>query len=57
MSYQCSATLNKKSSCGSEKCSTKERTLSIVKPDCVGKNTIGGVVNLLEQAGCREKME
>jgi nucleoside-diphosphate kinase len=28
-----------------------ERTLSIIKPDAVAKNHIGGIINMLEQAG------
>lgn len=30
---------------------TKERTLSIVKPDAVGQNHIGGIISRLEKAG------
>ena len=30
-----------------------ERTFSIIKPDAVAKNSIGGIVNLLEQGGLR----
>jgi nucleoside-diphosphate kinase len=32
-----------------------ERTLSIIKPDAVEKNTIGGVVQLIEGAGLKVK--
>jgi nucleoside-diphosphate kinase len=30
---------------------TRERTLSIIKPDAVGKNHIGSIIALLEKAG------
>lgn len=30
-----------------------ERTLSIIKPDAVGKNVIGGVIGRIEQAGLK----
>lgn len=30
-----------------------ERTLSIIKPDAVAKNAIGGIINKLEQGGLR----
>lgn len=30
---------------------TKEQTLSIIKPDAVAKNHIGGIINMLEMAG------
>jgi nucleoside-diphosphate kinase len=30
-----------------------ERTFSIIKPDAVAKNTVGGIINLLEQGGLR----
>ena len=32
-----------------------ERTLSIVKPDAVEKNTIGGIVQMIEAAGLKVK--
>jgi nucleoside-diphosphate kinase len=32
---------------------TKERTLSIIKPDAVAQNSIGGVISYLEKAGLR----
>ena len=30
-----------------------ERTLSMIKPDAVGKNHIGGIINMLEQGGLK----
>lgn len=30
---------------------TKEKTLSIIKPDAVGKNNIGGIISLFEKGG------
>lgn len=30
-----------------------ERTLSIIKPDAVGKNNIGGIISYLEKAGLK----
>lgn len=46
------------SCCGSPKsCSSKmsmqEQTLSIIKPDCVGKNHIGAIIDMFEKAGLR----
>jgi nucleoside-diphosphate kinase len=34
---------------------TTERTLSIIKPDAVEKNSIGGVIQLIEAAGLKVK--
>jgi len=60
MSFEQTATLNKKGSCGhSCGCSakkmapTQERTLSIIKPDSVGKNNIGAILSLLEKSGLK----
>lgn len=32
---------------------TKERTLSIIKPDAIGKNHIGDIINRFEKAGLK----
>jgi nucleoside-diphosphate kinase len=32
---------------------TKEQTLSIIKPDAVGKNVVGGVISKLENSGLK----
>lgn len=32
---------------------TQERTLSIIKPDCVGKNNIGAIIARFEKAGLK----
>ena len=35
------------------KMSMKEQTLSIIKPDCVGKNHIGAIINMFEKEGLK----
>jgi nucleoside-diphosphate kinase len=59
MSFEQTATLNKKSGCqthcgcAKKEAAIQERTLSIIKPDSVSKNNIGGCLNLLEKAGLK----
>jgi len=39
---------------GHSSCTTKrERTLSIIKPDAIAKNNVGGIIQMLEKSGLK----